>query len=137
MTRASMQFPSLVLPHVAAPGDFPRTYALSAKSRSKWPMINAICGGRGALLTPWNRMDGAFQVHLCLYIQQCKQGKCTDMSVYLNVLYVCTKTQSSTRIQIKQRKRERKRERDTHTDRKTDRKRRRHKRKNIGYSNPY
>lgn len=46
------------------------------------------------MLTPWNGMDGASQVHLCLYIQICAQGRRTDMPVYPHVPYVCTQTQS-------------------------------------------
>lgn len=42
------------------------------------------------MLTPWNGMDGASQVHLCLYIQICTQPKTTDMAVYSHSLYVCT-----------------------------------------------
>lgn len=64
-------------------------------------------------------MDGAFQVHLCLYVQICTQGRHTDMHVCSHVLYVCTET---TRMQIKHQR---------------GKEGRGDKRKNTGCSNPY
>lgn len=34
------------------------------------------------MLTLWNEMDGAFQVHLCLYVQIYTQRRGADMPVH-------------------------------------------------------
>ncbi len=86
------------------------------------------------MLTPWNGMDGAFRVHLCLYIQICTQGRCTDMPAYPHGLYVCTQTQSHKQTEThtqtpeyKYNTRERERERESRGDKRGD----------TGCSNPY
>lgn len=56
------------------------------------------------MLTPWNGMDGAFQVHLCLYIQIWTQGRYTDTLAYSHLQYARTKTHSNTRMHIKHQK---------------------------------